>query len=110
MAGNTDFHVDPHVDFDEHNPLRADARRYPAVTRRGKPCELIDNTGEALPEAEMRAILEGLVENDVFGFRTLSANGGETINLDRRESSHVQVGEKLYRLIVYRYQAQIERF
>ena len=102
--------VDPLADFDASNPLRADASVLRAETRRGKPCYLIDNTGDALPQAELREILQGLIEAELFGFRTLSASGGEAIHLDRRESAHVQVGGKLYRLIVYRYEARVEPF
>jgi len=102
--------VDPNADFDENNPLRADAVHYPGATKRGKACELVDNTGQQLDAAQCRDILNGLIEHDVFGFRTLSASGGETISLERRESTHVQVGDDLYRLIVFRYQARIENF
>jgi hypothetical protein len=107
---NINQFVDPNANFDENNPLRDDAVRYTAVNARGKSCELVDNTGESLDSSECLDILNSLVENDIFGFRTLSANGGDTISLERRESTHVQVGEALYRLVVYRYQARIELF
>lgn len=102
--------VDPLVDFDASNPLREDACTLQGQTRGGKPCRLIDNSGDALPEGALREILQGLIEAELFGFRTLSASGGDTISLERRESAHVQVGENLYRLIVYRYEARIEPF
>lgn len=102
--------VDPNADFDENNPLRYDAVHYSGATKRGKACELVDNTGCALAPDECKDILAGLIENDLFGFHPFSANGGETISLERRESTHVQVGEELYRLIVFRYQARIENF
>ena len=100
----------PQGDFDHINPLRTDAVTWTSSTLQGKACRLIDNTGDNLPEQECRAILQSLVENGLFGFHSLSAQGGDTINLERRESSHIQVGEKLYRLIVYRYEARIECF
>lgn len=100
----------PTEPFDTLNPLRHDARRIEGTTRRGKPCELIDNTGSELPEAELRAVLDGLIEADAFGFHALSAGGGSTIDLERRESAHIQIGERLYRLLVYRYSARIEPF
>jgi len=102
--------VDPNADFDENNPLRDDAVRYPGHTKRGKACELVDNTGCALAPDECRDILASLIENDLFGFHPFSASGGETISLERRESTHVQVDDDLYRLIVFRYQARIENF
>lgn len=109
MADISEF-VDPNADFDENNPLRPDAVRIQGNTKRGKLCELINNTGEQLPQNELQDILDALIENEAFGFTTLSANGGDTINLDRKESSHIQIGENLYRLIVYRYTARIEKF
>lgn len=109
MSDFSEFY-DPSADFDELNPIRPDAARLQGKTLKGKPCELIDNTGEGLPRDELQSILDGLIEADVFGFRTLSAAGGDRIDLDRRESSHIQVGENLYRLIVFRYEARIESF
>lgn len=109
MADTPQF-VDPAVDFDAQNPLRIDAVVITGSTARGKRCELIDNTGAQLPRAELEAILHGLIENGVFGFRPVSAGGADAIRLERREAGHVQVGENLYRLIVYRYQARLEPF
>jgi hypothetical protein len=109
MSDFSEF-VDPSANFDESNPLREDAVRVAGVTKTGKHCELIDNTGRHLPVEELQAILNALIENAVFGFKSLSASGGDTINLDRRESSHIQVGDDLYRLIVFRYEARIENF
>jgi hypothetical protein len=102
--------LDPGGSFDAQNPLRPDSVRIRGTTRRGKVCELVDNTGDALPRAELESILAALVEEDAFGFNTASAKGGHTLDLERRESAHIQVGEKLYRLLVYRYEARIEPF
>ncbi len=102
--------VDPNANFDLSNPLHEQARYYQSSNAYGKTCTLIDNTGRMLPENDCRDILAGLIENDLFGFRSLSAQGSDTIQLDRRESTHVQVGEDLYRLIVFRYEARIELF
>ena len=95
---------------DSPSPLREDARVYAARTHAGKACRLIDNSGDALPEAELREILQGLIDAKLFGFRALSASGGDAISLDQRETAHVQIGERLYRLILYRYEARIEPF
>lgn len=102
--------VDPSADFEACNPLRPDAVRLPGTTRGGKPCILVNNTGKALPETELRAILAGLIENDAFGIKGRSASGANTIALARREATHIQIGADLYRLIVYRYEARIEPF
>ena len=98
------------TDFDAGNPLRDDARVVTGRTRGGKVCRLVDNSGDALPEAELREILQRLVEAKLFGFRSLSAAGADAISLDRRECAHVQIGGRLYRLILYRYEARIEPF
>ena len=102
--------VDPEDTFDQHNPLKDDARRFAGVTLRGKPCVLIDNTGNSLPEAELVVILKSLIEGDQFGFKPRSSGGGSALALARRESTHIQVGDKLYRLIIYRFEARIENF
>lgn len=102
--------VDPNADFDLSNPIRSDAVTLTGSTRRGKACVLIDNTGDALPQQELQQILNSLIESDSFGFKTLSATGGDAIRLERRESSHVQIGENLYRLILYRFEARLEPF
>ena len=101
---------DPNADFDQENPIHPAAVHYMSTTHQGKSCRLIDNTGRHLPETECRDILSALIENQLFGFRSLSAQGGDTIDLARRESSHIQIDEQLYRLIVYRYEARIENF
>jgi hypothetical protein len=97
-------------DFDAGNPLRPDAVRLAGTTRRGRRCELIDNSGDGLPPAELQAILDALIREDRFGFATASEAGGATLDLARREGAHIQVGGRLYRLIVYRYEARIEPF
>jgi hypothetical protein len=84
--------------------------RIRGTTPRGKVCELVDNTGESLPRADLESILAALIEQEAFGFSVASAKGGHTLDLERRESAHIQVGEKLYRLLVYRYEARIEPF
>jgi hypothetical protein len=97
-------------DFDAVNPLRSDAVRVPGTTRRGKRCELVDNTGRALPRSELQALLDALIAADAFGFALASARGGATLDLARRESAHVQVSGELYRLLVWRYEARLEPF
>jgi hypothetical protein len=97
-------------DFDAWNPLRPDAARLAGTTRRGKPCELVDNTGRALPREELQALLDALIEADAFGFALVSPKGGTTLDLERRESAHVQIAGELYRLLVYRYEARLEPF
>jgi hypothetical protein len=98
------------ADFESGNPLRPDCVRIAGTTRRGKPCELVDNSGDALPRAALDEILDTLIRENRFGFGTATAAGGTTLDLARREGAHIQVAGKLYRLILYRYQARIEPF
>ena len=100
----------PRGEFDRLNPIRPDATRLAGVTRRGRPCELIDNSGAGLAEAELREILDALIEQDRFGLVLRSAAGGATLDPERREASHVQIGGRLFRLLLSRYTARIEPF
>ncbi len=79
-------------------------------TRRGQPCALLDNTGDALPRAELERLLADLIAAEAFGFRASGDAGGTTIPLDRPSFGHVQIGEGLYRLIVERSRARLEKF
>lgn len=92
------------------SPLRRDAVRLQGVTRRGRPCELVDNTGAGLPADELQAILDALIDQDRFGFVVSTAAGGATLDLARPESGHVQIAGRLYRMFVHRYAARIEPF
>ena len=98
------------TDFDAVNPLRPGATRLRGTTHRGKACELVDNSGDRLPRPELQGILDALVRAQRFGFAAASEAGGATLDLARREVAHIQVGGRLYRLIVYRFQARIEPF
>jgi len=97
-------------EFDRLNPIRPDATRLTGVTRRGRPCELIDNTGTGLTEADLREILDALIEHDRFGLALRSASGGSTLDPERREAGHVQIGARLFRLLLSRHTARIEPF
>lgn len=97
-------------EFDRMNPIRPDATRLAGVTSRGKACELIDNTGAGLAREELREVLDALIAQDRFGLSLASSRGGTTLDLERREVGHIQIGTGLYRLLVRRYTARIERF
>jgi hypothetical protein len=97
-------------EFDRLNPIRPDATRLAGVTRRGKACELIDNTGAGLAPEDLREVLDALIAQDRFGLSLASSKGGATLDLERREVGHIQIGTGLYRLLVRRYTARIERF
>lgn len=94
----------------EHGLAWSEGHGVEGVTLRSRPCRLVDNSGDHLPEAELRDILNRLIEQDAFGFKPLSAAGGDTLELDVPVVAHIQIGGHLYRLIVHRYQARIEKF
>ena len=100
----------PPGEFDRLNPIRPDATRVTGVTRRGRACELLDNTGAGLSLEALREILEALIAQDRFGMAMTSAAGGSTLDLERREMGHIQIGDGLFRLLVHRYTARIEPF
>jgi hypothetical protein len=100
----------PGEEIERLSPIRPDAPRLAGVTRRGRRCELIDNTGAGLPREDLREILDALIAQDRFGLSLSSASGGNTLDLDRLESGHIQVGARLYRLLLHRYTARIEPF
>lgn len=97
-------------EFDRLNPIRPGAPRLAGVTRRGRACELIDNTDAGLAREDLREILDALIAQDRFGPTLSSASGGTTLDLERHESGHIQIGTRLFRLLVRRYTARIERF
>lgn len=109
MVKPPDF-LPPTADFESLNPLHPDAVRYRGTTRSGRSCVLVDNTGARLAPEEMRSILEALIAADAFGFQSRSAAGANTLDLARREGGHIQVAGELYRLIVFRYEARVEKF
>ena len=78
-------------------------------TTRGRPCRLADGSGDMLPRVELERLLADLIANDAFGFRAVSADG-TAARLDRPDFAHIQIAGRLYRLIVARYSARIERF
>lgn len=100
----------PPGEFDRLNPIRPDATRVTGVTRRGRTCELLDNSGAGLSPAELREVLDALIAQDRFGMAMTSAAGGSTLDLERREVGHIQIGERLFRLLLRRYTARIEPF
>ncbi|HXZ52170.1 MAG TPA: hypothetical protein VEH51_09230 [Burkholderiales bacterium] len=90
-------------DFTPRPGLRVEGR-----TRRGRPCELADNTGDAPPRAELERLLAELIAADAFEF---SARGAaDAVAIAAPHFAHVQVAGRLYRLIVERNVARLERF
>jgi len=83
--------------------LRVESR-----TRRGRPCALVDRTGDDLARTELERLLAELIATDAFGFQATGDAGG--IPLGQARFAHVQIGDRLYRLIVEQANARLERF
>ncbi|QKT03125.1 hypothetical protein HUS23_04545 [Ectothiorhodospiraceae bacterium 2226] len=79
------------------------------TTHHGKPCRVVDNTGE-IDAQELRVVLEALIAERRFGLGGLSAAGGNTITIGEPVLSHAQFGDKLYRLLLFPYELRIESF
>ncbi len=90
-------------------PVSPHARIVSGFTRRGKPCRLVDNTGTVVPE-DLGALLEDLISQDHFQPLGLSAAGGNAIRIGVPQTAHVQLGERIYRLVVMDSEARLEIF
>ena len=77
-------------------------------TARGRICELLDHSGDAIPTPELERLLAELIAGGVFGF--VAKGAAHAVALGEPEFAHVQIGERLYRLIVERYSARLEHF
>lgn len=77
-------------------------------TPRGRTCELVDNSGDGIAIGELERLLGELIASGSFGFRARGA--ADAVALGQPELAHVQIGGRLYRLIVERYSARLERF
>ncbi|MGE4531041.1 MAG: hypothetical protein AB7C98_06950 [Acidithiobacillus sp.] len=90
-------------------PVRADAIIIEGQTKRGKVCKVVDNTTTVL-RSDLQALLNDLIEQELFGPSGLSMAGGNTISIGTPQSAHVQLGDNIYRMIVVGYEARIEEF
>lgn len=77
------------------------------IAHNGKPCRLVDNTGTVSRE-ELEALLKDLISNKEFGLKGVSQ--GETLTMGGTRFTHVQVGDSLYRLLLFPYEARLEKF
>ncbi|WP_297360146.1 hypothetical protein [Acidiferrobacter sp.] len=89
--------------------LRPDAVIIEGRTHGGRACRIVDNTCSVARE-DLVGVLNDLIAARRFGTAALSAHGGHTLVIGRPEATHIQFGETLYRLLLYPYEARIERF
>lgn len=90
------------------NGAETEGLRVEGRSDRGRTCALIDRSGDAISRAELEGLLEELIAADAFGFRLTGDAAG--IALTQARFAHVQVGDRLYRLIVERDTARLEPF
>ncbi len=101
--------IDPTVPCPKPGTIRPGATVIEGTTLHGRPCRIIDNTGSVDP-AELRAVLDALVAERRFGLRAVSPHGGNTLSLDHPDATHIQFGDRLYRLLLFPYEAHVEPF
>lgn len=89
------------TDQDEHTSLVR-------TNRQGKPCTLIDTTG-TIPAIELEKLMQSLIENEVFGLKLISDSSG-MIKTEQAQMHHIQIRGELFRVLINRYEASIEKF
>lgn len=75
----------------------------------GRQCRVVDHSGQ-VPHGELAGLLNALIDQGAFGLTALSQPGSGTIDLGKPKFSHIQLGDALYSLVVYRYEAHVTRF
>lgn len=75
----------------------------------GNACRIVDNTG-TVPHPELEGLLNELIEARRFGLHALSSTGSNAIKLGEPQFTHLQVGENLYRFLLFPYEARLESF
>lgn len=108
MSDPTRF-VDLATPVPKPGAINPDATIIEGITLTGKPCRIVDNTG-SVDHGELQETLDRLIEQKQFGLGGLSAKGGNTISLETPASSHIQFGATLYRILLFPYEARIEKF
>lgn len=94
---------------DSGNDANPAAAVVDGMTKSGKPCRVVDNTA-SVDRAELTGLLNDLIEQDCFGIRGMSVAGRNAITLGAPSFTHVQLGGRLYRLLLLPYEARLERF
>ena len=89
--------------------LRPDAVIIEGTAHNGKPCRVVDNTGEVSRD-RLEGLLRELIEQRQFGLRGISQGGEDRISIGGPRFTHVQLGDTLYRLLLFPYEARIEKF
>ncbi|WP_298134674.1 hypothetical protein [Acidiferrobacter sp.] len=104
-----DDRIDPDARCPGPESLRPDAVIVAGRTHTGHACRIVDNTC-TVAHQDLVDVLNDLIAARRFGIAARSAHGGQTLAIGRPEATHVQFGDTLYRLLLYPYEARIERF
>jgi len=80
-----------------------------STAHNGKPCRIVDNTG-TIDHAELEQLLADLISERHFGLRAMSATGSNAIRLGEPEFTHMQFGDRIYRMLLFPYEARLEAF
>ena len=102
-------YIDPNLPCPGPESIRADAVIIEGHTHTGRACRIVDNTCSVPPE-ELIEVLNGLIAERRFGIAALSPHGGNALAIGRPSATHIQFGDALYRLLLFPYEARIERF
>lgn len=76
-------------------------------TLSGKACRVIDTTGE-ISRQDLEMLLNQLIQENHFGIKGISDAQGN-IKLGEPQLSNIQFGDTLYRLLLFPYEARIEK-
>jgi len=102
-------YIDPSVPCPGPDSVRPDAVIIEGHTHTGRPCRIVDNTC-SVPKEELAEVLNDLIAARRFGVAALSPHGGHVLAIGRPNATHIQFGDELYRLLLFPYEARIERF
>lgn len=89
--------------------IRPDATIITGVAHNGHPCRILDNTC-SVPRQDLAEVLGALIAERRFGVAALSAHGSGVLSIGHPEGTHIQFGDRLYRLLLFPYEARIEDF
>ncbi len=106
---DTPHFIDLEQSCPEPGAIGPDATIIPGVAHNGKPCRIVDNTA-SVALAELQALFDELIAQKRFGLQGLSVAGSNCIAIDQPLGTHIQLGDAIYRILMYPYEARIEKF
>ena len=92
----------------QNNPESLEQHIVSGLTGNNKVCRIIDNT-RSVDRILLEQLLQELIADKQFGLHGLSSADGN-IKLNEPRFTHIQLGENLYRLLIFSHEAHIEKF